>query len=92
MSNERIWTVDDFPKKPWDKPTLEAWYSAASPGEKKALDQAYLYYKDWRTNIQNSFFGETINPAVCQGKLVEAANKFGAYLPALSYKYMRDRM
>ena len=92
MSNFKPWTIDDFPKTPWTKPQLEAWVSAATPGEQKAFNEAYIFYKNWRTNIQNSFFGETINPAVCQGKLVEAANKYQAYLPALSYKYMREEM
>ena len=92
MSNERVWTNKDFPDPPWTKPQVEAWYSTASPGEQKAANQAYIYYRQWRVNPQNSFFGETINPAVCQGKLVEAANKYGAYLPVLSYDYMRGYM
>lgn len=90
--NSREWTVDDFPNPPWDKPTLEAWVSAATPGELKVFNQAYSEYRDWRTNIQNAWFGQTINPAVCKGKLVEIANKYGAWLPALSYKYMREYM
>lgn len=92
MSNFKDWTIDDFPDPPWTKPQVEAWYSAATPGEKKAFDQAYTFYKSWRTNIQNAWFGQTINPEVCKGKLVEAANKYHAYLPVLSYDYMRQYM
>ena len=92
MSNEKVWTIDEFPEPPWTKPQVEAWYSTASDGEKESFDQAYLYYKAWRTSPQNAFFGETINPEVCKGKLVEAANKYGAYLLPLSYKYMRGYM
>ena len=88
----RTWTIDDFPDPPWTKAQIEAWYSAATPGEKKAFDQAYTFYKSWRSNIQNAWFGQTINPEVCKGKLVEAANKFRAYLPPLSYKFMRQYM
>ena len=92
MTNFKDWTVEDFPKTPWTKQQVEAWVSAATPGELKAFNEAYLFYKNWRTNMQNAWFGQTINPAVCQGKLVEAANKYRAYLPPLSYKYMREEM
>lgn len=92
MANERVWTTDDFPDPPWDKERVDAWESAATEGEKKAFDQAYLFYKAWRTSPQNSFFGETINPEVCKGKLVEAANKYQCPLGPLSYKYMRGYM
>ena len=92
MSNERVWTNNDFPDPPWDKPTLEAWVSAATEGEQQAFNQAYIEYKAWRVNPQNAWFGKTINPEVLKGKLVELANKYHAWLPALSYKYDRDRM
>ena len=92
MANERVWTVDDFPKTPWDKPQVEAWYSAASDGEKKALDLAYKEYRDWRVNPAQAWFGVSIDPNRLKGKLVEVANKYGAYLPALSYKYDRQYM
>ena len=92
MSNEREWTIDNFPKTPWDKSQIEAWESSATKGQKKALGQAYLEYKAWRTSPQNAWFGETINPEVCKGKLVELANKYQAWLPALSYNYMREYM
>ena len=92
MGNFKPWTIDDFPKTPWTKPQLEAWESAASEGEKKALGQAYVEYKEWRTNPDQGWFGKSINPSVCQGKLVEVANKYHAWLPALSYKYMREYM
>ena len=92
MSNERVWTIKDFPDPPWDKPTLEAWVSAATEGEQQAFNQGYTAYRNWRVSPQNSFFGETINPEVCKGKLVEIANEFHCYLPALSYKYMRQYM
>ena len=92
MANERVWTIDDFPKTPWDKPQIEAWESAASPGEKKALDLAYKEYRDWRVNPAQAWFGVSIDPNRLKGKLVEVANKYGAYLPALSYKYDRQYM
>lgn len=92
MSNERVWTIDDFPDPPWDKPQIEAWFSAASPGEQKAANQAYIEYRSWRTNANQAWFGVSIDPNRCKGKLVELANKYGAYLPALSYDYMRQYM
>lgn len=92
MSNEREWTVKDFPNPPWTKPQLEAWESAATDGEKKALDQAYLEYKAWRTNPDQAWFGVSINPDRLKGKLVELANKYNCWLPALSYKYNRQYM
>lgn len=92
MSNFKDWTIEDFPKTPWTKPQIEAWYSAASDGEKKALDQAYLEYKAWRTNSNQAWFGVSINPDRLKDKLVEVANKYHAWLPALSYKYDRAEM
>ena len=92
MSNFIPWTIDDFPKKPWTKPQLESWESSASNGEKKNLDLAYLEYKAWRTNPNQSWFGVSINPDRLKAKLVEVANKYHAWLPALSYKYDRAEM
>ena len=92
MSNFKDWEIKDFPNPPWTKPQLEAWESAASDGEKKSLDQAYVEYKAWRTNPDQAWFGVSINPDRLKGKLVELANKYNCWLPALSYKYNRDRM
>ena len=92
MSNERVWTIDDFPNPPWDKSQIEAWESSATDGQKKALDQAYIEYKAWRTNPDQAWFGVSINPDRLKGKLVELANKYNCWLPALSYKYNRQYM
>ena len=85
--------IEDYANEPWPEPEitkdeLNAWESSATPGQKKAFDQAWLEYKAWITNPDNAWFGNTVNKAVLQGKLREIAEKYNVELRLLSYKYL----
>ena len=92
MSNFKDWTIDDFPDPPWTKAQIEAWFSAASPGEQKAVNQCYTEYRAWRTNPSQAWFGVSIDPNRLKGKIVELANKYKCPIGPMSYKYDRGEM
>ena len=80
---------------PWpaevSKADLEAWYSAATPGEAKAVSQAVNEVFCWRGNPNNGWFGTSITPSRVQGVARDACRHYNvSELRLMNYKLMRE--
>ena len=91
----KLWAQDgtqcdvDWPES-ITKADLSAWYSAATEGEKKAVECAYIEVANWRGALAHSFFGEAITPSRVQGVIRDACKHWNVpELRLLTYDYMR---
>ena len=82
-------TDQSYRTKPDKVPTKEDvkdYMANATPGERKALDQAATYIANWQTDPGTAWFGKSINPDEIWGKCLEAGDKFNVEHAA--YKFL----
>ena len=59
------------------KAEVHAWFPNASDGEKAACSKVYKALREFKFAPDNAWFGQSINPAVLEGKVREYARQFG---------------
>ena len=75
------------------KSQVNAWWSTATPGQRSAYDRAYIMLRNYRRNIQNAWFGNSINPDHLWGLAQGYAKQCGLERDAwkyLAYKVNRQ--